>query len=86
MTNFKADNFYITVGAAASLSIVLRALTVSPEDEVIAIAPFFPEYSVFVASAGAKFKMVPPDTKEFQICFEELEKIINVNTKEIIIN
>lgn len=86
MTNFKADNFYITVGAAASLSIVLRALTVSPEDEIIAVAPFFPEYSVFVTSAGAKFRMVPPDTEAFQICFEELEKIINVNTKAIIIN
>ena len=86
MTNFKADNFYMTVGAAASLSIVLRALTVSPEDEVIAIAPFFPEYSVFVTSTGAKFRMVPPDTEAFQICFGELEKIINVNTKAVIIN
>ncbi len=85
-TNFKADNFYMTVGAAASLSIVLRALTVSSEDEIIAIAPFFPEYSVFVTSAGAKFRIVPPDTAVFQICFEKLEKLINVNTKAVIIN
>jgi len=85
-TDFHADNFYMTVGAAASLSIVLKAITVSPEDEIIAIAPFFPEYSVFTASAGAKFRVVAPDTEAFQINFKSLEQIINSNTKAIIIN
>ena len=32
-TNFNADNFYITMGAAASLSLCFRALTTSEEDE-----------------------------------------------------
>lgn len=85
-TSFKADNFYITMGAAASLSVCFKALTVSAEDEFIAIAPFFPEYQVFVQAAGAKFVVVPADTKEFQINMEELEKAINVHTKGIIVN
>lgn len=38
----KADNFYMTCGAAASLCITLKALTASSSDEFIIIAPFFP--------------------------------------------
>ena len=34
-TNFVADDFYITMGAAASLSIAFHALTTSNEDEYI---------------------------------------------------
>ena len=85
-TSFTADNFYITMGAAASLSICFKALTTDPSDEIIVIAPFFPEYRVFIEAAGAKCVMVPADTKEFQIQFDELEKRINPNTKAIVIN
>lgn len=85
-TSFMADNFYITMGAAASLSVCFKALTVSAEDEFIAIAPFFPEYQVFVQAAGAKFVVVPADTKEFQINMEALENAITAHTKGIIVN
>lgn len=85
-TNFKADNFYVTMGAAASLSICFKALTTGPEDEIIAIAPFFPEYRVFIEAAGAKCVVVPPETTNFQINFEELEKLITGNTKAVVIN
>ena len=85
-TNFNADNFYITMGAAASLSICFKSLTTSEEDEFIVIAPFFPEYSVFISAAGAKPVVVPPDTENFQIAFEALEARICKNTKGIVIN
>lgn len=85
-TAFHADNFYMTMGAAASLSICFKALTTDAEDEFIVNAPFFPEYTVFIQSAGAKPVVVPADTENFQINFEELEKSISVHTKGIIIN
>lgn len=85
-TKFHADNFYMTMGAAASLSVCFRALTTDAEDEFIAIAPFFPEYRVFVEAAGAKLVVVPADTKEFQIDFAALESAISGHTKGIIIN
>ncbi len=85
-THYKAGDFYITMGAAASLSICFHALTTSAEDEFLAVAPFFPEYRVFVEAAGAKFVVVPADTKEFQIDFAALEQKINAHTKGIIIN
>ncbi len=85
-TQFDANDFYITMGAAASLSIAFRVLTTSEADEFIAIAPYFPEYKVFVEAAGAKLQVVPADTKEFQIDFESLETLVNAHTKGIIIN
>lgn len=85
-TRFKADDFYMAMGAAAALSLCFRALTVDSSDEFITIAPFFPEYRVFVEAAGAKLVVVPADTKNFQIDFEELEKRISRHTKGIIIN
>ena len=85
-TSFRADNFYITCGAAASLCITFRALTESKEDEFIAIAPFFPEYKAFVEGTGATLKVVKPDIARFQINMEEFGAAINVHTKGVIIN
>ena len=85
-TSFNADNFYMTMGAAASLSLCFKALTTSGDDEFITIAPFFPEYNVFVQSAGAKLTVVSPDTDDFQINFKELGEKINKHTKGVIIN
>ena len=85
-THFQADNFYMTMGAAASLSICFKALTTDRDDEFITIAPFFPEYRVFVESAGAKLVVIPPDTSNFQIDFDALEKSLTPHTKGVIIN
>ena len=85
-THFHADNFYMTMGAAASLSICFKALTTDCDDEFITIAPFFPEYRVFVESAGAKLVVIPPDTSNFQIDFDALEKSLTPHTKGVIIN
>ncbi len=79
------DDIYMTCGAAASLTISLKALT-NPGDEVIAFAPFFPEYRVFVNAVGAKLVVVPADTKSFQIDFDAFLKLINKKTKAVIIN
>lgn len=85
-THFTVDDFYMTMGAAASLSLCFRALTTSREDEFITIAPFFPEYRVFVEAAGAKLVVVPADTKAFQIDFAALTERITPHTKGVIIN
>lgn len=84
-THFTADNFYMTVGAAASLNISINAVT-NPGDEFITFAPFFPEYTVWVENAGAKLLVTPADTENFQIDFEAFEKLLGPKTKGIIIN
>ena len=81
-----ADNFYMTCGAAASLTISLKAIVEDPDDEIIVVAPFFPEYTVFIANAGAKKVMLPPDTDHFQIKLDELEAAITPHTRALIVN
>jgi aspartate aminotransferase len=79
------DNLYMTVGAAAALTCSLTAV-VSPGEEVIVLAPYFPEYKVFIERFGGVCKEVLCDTTTFQPDFERLEKAINKNTAAIIIN
>ena len=75
----------MTVGAAASLRISIQAIA-NPKDEFITFAPFFPEYSVWVADAQARLLVTPADTKNFQIHFDSLKQMITPKTKGIIIN
>ena len=84
-THFCADNFYMTCGAAASLKICLTALTV-PGDEFLTFAPYFPEYQVFVETAGAGFRAVKTEDGTFQIDFNRLEAAITEHTKGILVN
>lgn len=84
--NAKASELFMTCGCAPALVSVAHALTTSPEDEFIAIAPFFPEYNVFFTCAGAKLAVVPADTVHFQIDMEALEKTINEHSVAVVIN
>lgn len=84
-TNYTADNFYLTAGAAGALCCALSALS-CPGDTFIAFAPYFPEYKVFVESAGAELVTVPADIEDFQIDFAAFDQAITPNTKGVIIN
>ena len=85
-TSFTRKNLYITCGAAAALTSVLRALTIDRDTEFVAIAPYFPEYGCFAATAGGKLVVVEPDMEHFQIDFAALERAINAHTQGVIIN
>ena len=78
-------NLFMTAGAAASVTITFKALT-EPGDEFITIAPFFPEYRVFVEACGGKLVVVPAKTDDFQIDFAALERALSARTKAVIIN
>ncbi|WP_455797386.1 pyridoxal phosphate-dependent aminotransferase [Clostridium butyricum] len=84
-TNFTGKNLFMTAGAAASITICFKALA-EENDEFITFAPYFPEYKCFVESTGAELKVVPAKVDDFQINFPEFEKMINKNTKGIIVN
>ena len=79
------DFIYMTCGAAASLTITLNALY-EDGDEFILLAPFFPEYSVFVKAAGGTPVVVPFDEKTFAPDLSALEKAVTPRTKGIIVN
>ena len=78
---------YMTCGAAASLSICLKAvIEENSDDECIVFAPFFTEYRVFIENAGGKIVVSRPMEKTFQIDIADFESKINKNTKAVIVN
>ncbi len=80
-----ADNIYMTCGAAASLCIILNAL-LNKGDEVITIAPYFPEYRVFTEHAGGKLVPVAGKEGTFQPDIPSIMAAITPATKAVLIN
>ena len=84
-TDYSASDVYLTCGAAASLSISFHTL-VNPGDEVIVIAPYFPEYRVWIETAGATCVEVMADPETFQIDVAAVAAAVTAKTKAIVIN
>lgn len=85
--NFPAqfNLIYMTCGAAASLTVTLKAI-IEEGDEVILLAPFFPEYQVFAANAGAKTRVVLGKGEQFEIDPEAFKAAVNEHTRAVIVN
>ena len=83
--NYKGEDIFPTSGAAGALAHAFR-LVCAPGDEIITFAPFFPEYRPYVEDAGFVLKVVPPDTKAFQVNFDNFEELITEKTSAILIN
>ena len=78
---------YMTCGAAASLSICLKAVIEADKaDECIVFAPFFTEYTVFIENAGGKVVVSTPVENTLQIDIADFESKITRATKAVIIN
>ena len=85
--NMNPNLIYMTCGAAASLSISLKAVfDEKGGDECIVFAPFFTEYRVFIENAGGKIVVSQPMEKTFQVDINDFESKINENTKAVIVN
>ena len=84
-SNFRVNDIIMTAGAAAAINDVLN-LFLNPEDEVIAFAPFFGEYTNYVTVAGGVLKVAPADTETFQLNVDALEDLVTAKTKLLIVN
>ena len=80
-----ANSIYMTCGAAASLTISLRAL-LNEGEECVVFAPFFTEYRVFIENAGGRVVVSKPMEKTFQIDVADFESKITEKTKAVIVN
>ncbi len=80
----RPDLVYMTCGAAASLTVTLNAI-LSEGDEVVTLAPFFPEYRVFVERAGGKLVVAPTDEK-FHLDAQKLKPYFGKRTKAVLLN
>lgn len=81
----RGENFFLGCGAAPELVAVFTALAV-PEGELLAIAPYFPEYKPFAQAAGLNFRVVPPDVPEFQIKLDAVGAMLTPHTQAVLIN
>lgn len=84
-TSYGMGDVFMTVGAAASVSMCLHALA-NPGEEVIVIAPYFPEYAVWIEKAGAVCVEVLADQTTFQIDPAAVAAAITPRTAAIIID
>ncbi len=78
-------NVYVTSGASSAIAITLAAIS-NPGDEVIAIAPYFPEYKTWAQAAGCTLVEVPALTPSFQPDIQAIEAAITPKTSAVIIN
>ena len=83
--NYETKHIFMAIGAAGALAHAFRLVT-QPGDEIIVFAPFFPEYREYIRRTGAIMKLVPADTENFQINFDEFEKVLNPKTQAVLIN
>ena len=78
------ERIYVTCGAAAGLTISLKAV-LEPGEEVVVIAPFFPEYRVFTEASGGVLKVVPA-AADFKVDIEAFKAAVSEKTRAVIIN
>lgn len=83
--DYEAKHIFMASGAAGALAHALRGVT-KPGDEVLTFAPCFPEYFPYVNTTGAQLKVVPANTTNFQINFDEFKKALNSKVMAVLIN
>ena len=83
--NYTANQIFPPSGAAGALAHALRAVT-SPGDDVLTFAPYFPAYNCYVGMTVATLRVVPAYTADFQVDFEQFEKMLTPNVSAVLIN
>ena len=82
---YKAEHIFPTSGAAGAIAHAVRCVA-QEGDEVLTFAPYFPEYGPYVNMTGAKLKVVPANTTDFQINFEAFEEMLTEKVAAVLIN
>lgn len=78
-------HIFLTMGAAAGITSSIHGL-LNEGEEVIVLAPFWPEYQIFIEKANGKMIVVNCLKDSFMPDIDALEKAINEKTKMVIIN
>jgi aspartate aminotransferase len=81
---YTANHVLMTVGAAAALNTVLKAI-LDPGDEVVTVAPFFAEYVFYAENHGGRLVVVPP-RPDLTPDVAKLAAAITPRTRAILLN
>ncbi len=82
---YRAEHIFPASGAAGAIAHAVRCVT-EAGDEVLTFAPYFPEYGPYINLSGAKLKVVPANTEDFQINFEAFEEMLTEKVMAVLIN
>ena len=82
---YTGNHIFMTTGAAGAIAHAIRCVA-QPGDEVLTFAPYFPEYNPYINLTGANLKIVPADTRSFQINFEAFEQMLTEKVMAVLIN
>lgn len=83
-TRINPADVVLTSGAAGALNVVLRAIC-DPGDEVIVLAPYFPEYRFYIEHAGGRMVAVPTQA-DFQPDIAALTTALSPRTRAVLLN
>jgi len=81
---FAADDIVMACGAAAGINVVLRSV-LSPGDEVVILAPYFPEYPFYIRNFGGVVRVVET-TPAFLPDIDALSAALGPRTRVVLIN
>ncbi len=82
--DFKPEDLVLTCGAAGALNVILKAV-LDPGDEVVVLAPFFPEYITYADNHGGVPRVVDTDD-DFRLDLNRIEQALTPRTRAVILN
>ena len=81
---FEAEDIVMTSGAAGALNVVIKSL-INPGDQVLIVAPAFPEYRFYVNNHGGELVTVQ-SSADFDLDIKALAEAITHRTQILLIN
>lgn len=81
---FSGSDIIMSNGAAGALNTALKAI-LDPGDEVIVLAPYFPEYRFYIENHGGRVAPVETDAR-FRPDIDAIARAIGPRTKALILN
>jgi aspartate aminotransferase len=81
---YTADHVLMTVGSSGAINTVLKAM-LDPGDEVIVLAPYFPEYRFYIENHAGRVVQVETG-HDFQPDIGRIEQALTPRTRAIILN
>jgi aspartate aminotransferase len=80
----EADDVIMSCGAGGALNVTLKAL-LDPGDQVVVVAPCFPEYRFYTDNHGGEL-VVAESAEDFDLDLGELDRVVGPRTKALILN
>jgi len=78
------DSIAMTAGAASAITTAIRTF-VDPGDDVIGIAPYFPEFRLYCETASARFVPVPTGP-DLRLDLDAIGAALSAHTAAVIVN